>query len=432
MQTSFTESQLKDKDNRTSETIIRKCVHCGMCNATCPTYGINGEELEGPRGRIYLIKDMLENKKPATKQIAKHIDSCLSCYSCMTTCPSGVNYMHLIDHGRNYVEETYKRPFFDRLFRNILSFVLPRPKVFLLMALSSKLIKPFSFLFPKFLKNALNLMPDKIPGKKLKEKKVYEVTKGKKISRVALLTGCVQRVISPEINESTIRLLNRHNVEVVVMPDIYCCGSLNHHLGKQKLAHESFKKNINSWHDEYLKNGLDAIISNTSGCGTTLKDYGHIFKNDKDLKKKAKKISELTKDITEYLDENLKLNINTNTEKKYKIAYHSACSMQHGQKVHQQPKDLISKTGNEVLEIPEGHLCCGSAGTYNILHQKMAKSLLKNKVKNIEKISPDFISTGNIGCMTQISSGTRIPIIHTVELLDWFTGGPKPYKLNNF
>ena len=156
MQTSFTENQLKDKDNKTSETIIRKCVHCGMCNATCPTYGINGEELEGPRGRIYLIKDMLENKKPATKQIAKHIDSCLSCYSCMTTCPSGVNYMHLIDHGRNYVEETYKRPFFDRLFRNILSFVLPRPKVFLLMAYFSKIIKPFSFLFPKFLKNALN------------------------------------------------------------------------------------------------------------------------------------------------------------------------------------------------------------------------------------------------------------------------------------
>ena len=432
MQTSFTESQLKDNNNKTSETIIRKCVHCGMCNATCPTYVINGEELEGPRGRIYLIKDMLENKKPATKEITKHIDSCLSCYSCMTTCPSGVNYMHLIDHGRNYVEETYKRPFFDRIFRNILSFVLPRPKVFLLMALSSKIIKPFSFLFPKFLRNALNLMPGKIPSKKLKEKKLYEVTGGKKISRVALLTGCVQRVISPEINESTIRLLNRHQVEVVVMPDINCCGSLNHHLGKQKLARESFKSNINSWHDEYLKNGLDAIISNTSGCGTTLKDYGHIFKNDKDLKKKAKKISELTKDITEYLDENLKLNINVNTEKKYKIAYHSACSMQHGQKVHQQPKDLISKTGNEVLEIPEGHLCCGSAGTYNILHQKMAKSLLKNKVKNIEKISPDFISTGNIGCMTQISSGTRIPIIHTVELLDWFTGGPKPYKLNNF
>tara|TARA_E500000178_G_scaffold256266_1_gene252797 strand:- start:2838 stop:3722 length:885 start_codon:yes stop_codon:yes gene_type:complete len=293
------------------------------------------------------------------------------------------------------------------------------------------MVKPFSFLLPKFLKNSLELMPSKIPSKTLKEEKTYKVKSGKKISRVALLTGCVQRVISPEINEATIRLLTRHGVEVVVMKEIDCCGSLNHHLGKKELAHKSFVKNINSWHDEYLNNGLDAIISNTSGCGTTLKDYGFIFKSDKDLNKKAKKISELTKDITEYLSDNLKLNINTDNKKRYKIAYHSACSMQHGQKVHQQPKDLISKTGNEVLEIPEGHLCCGSAGTYNILHQQMAKTLLNNKVSNIKKVSPDFISTGNIGCMTQISSGTKIPIIHTIELLDWFTGGPKPYKLKN-
>ena len=431
MQTSFTDKQLENKDNKSSESILRKCVHCGMCNATCPTYGINGDELEGPRGRIYLIKDMLENNKPANKKIAQHIDSCLSCYSCMTTCPSGVNYMHLIDHGRNYVEETYKRPFLDRTFRNILSFVLPRPKIFLILAWISKIIKPFSFLFPQFLRNSLKLMPDRIPSKKLKIQKTYSPESGKIVSRVALLTGCVQRVISPEINEATIRLLNRHNVEVVVMPDIECCGSLNHHLGKKDLAKTSFVKNIESWHEEYLSNGLDAIISNTSGCGTTLKDYGHIFKNDKELKKKASKISELTKDITEFLDENLKLNFKFNEEKKYKIAYHSACSMQHGQRVHSQPKELIAKTGNEVLEIPEGHLCCGSAGTYNILHQKMAKSLLQNKVKNIEKISPDFISTGNIGCITQISTGTRIPIIHTIELLDWFTGGPKPYKLQN-
>ena len=432
MQTSFTEKQLENKENKTSETILRKCVHCGICNATCPTYGINGDELEGPRGRIYLIKDMLENNKPANKKIAQHIDSCLSCYSCMTTCPSGVNYMHLIDHGRNYVEETYKRPLIERTFRNILSFVLPRPKVFLTLAILTKFIKPFSFLMPRFLKNSLNLMPDRIPSKKIKMQKIYSPLNGKKISRVALLIGCVQRVISPEINEATIRLLNRHNVEVVVMPDIECCGSLNHHLGKKEKAKESFVKNIESWHEEYLLNGLDAIISNTSGCGTTLKDYGHIFKNDKEMKKKAKKISELTKDITEYLDENLKLDIKKNEEKKYKIAYHSACSMQHGQKIHDQPKELISKTGNEVLDIPDGHLCCGSAGTYNILHQKMAKSLLRNKVSNIEKITPDFISTGNIGCMTQISTGTKIPIIHTVELLDWFTGGPKPYKLKNF
>ena len=261
---------------------------------------------------------------------------------------------------------------------------------------------------PKFLRNSLSLMPNKIPSKTIKTQKIYSPHSGKKISRVALLTGCVQRVISPEINEATIRLLNRHNVEVVVMPDIECCGSLNHHLGKKEKAEKSFVKNIKSWHSEYLTNGLDAIISNTSGCGTTLKDYGHIFRNDKELKKQAKKMSELTKDITEYLDENLKLNIKKNKEKKYKIAYHSACSMQHGQRIHDQPKQLISKTGNEVLDIPEGHLCCGSAGTYNILHQKMAKSLLKNKVSNIEKVEPDFISTGNIGCMTQISCRDKI------------------------
>ena len=429
MQTSFTEKQLENKDNKSSENILRKCVHCGMCNATCPTYAISGNELEGPRGRIYLIKDMLENKKPANKKIAQHIDSCLSCYGCMTTCPSGVNYMHLIDHGRNYVEETYKRPLLDRLFRNILSYVLPKPHIFIILALLAKIIKPFSFMLPEFLKNSLNLMPDKIPSKKIRTQKIYP-SKGKKIvARVALLTGCVQRVISPEINESTIRLLNRHDVEVVVLPKIDCCGSLNHHLGKKELAHSSFVKNIELWHEEYLKNGLDAIISNTSGCGTTLKDYGFIFRNDKELKKKAKKISELTKDITEYLDENLKLKIKNTNEKKFKIAYHSACSMQHGQKVHEQPKNLIEQTGNTVLDIPEGHMCCGSAGTYNILHQKMAKTLLKNKVKNIEKTSPDFISTGNIGCMTQIGSGTKIPIVHTVEIIDWLTGGPKPYKL---
>ena len=426
MQTSFTENQLKDKDNRTSETIIRKCVHCGMCNATCPTYGINGEELEGPRGRIYLIKDMLENKKPATKQIAKHIDSCLSCYSCMTTCPSGVNYMHLIDHGRNYVEETYKRPFFDRLFRNILSFVLPRPKVFLLMALSSKIIKPFSFLFPKFLKNALNLMPDKIPGKKLKEKKVYEVTNGKKISRVALLTGCVQRVISPEINESTIRLLNRHNVEVVVMPDIYCCGSLNHHLGKQKLAHVSFKKNINSWHDEYLKNGLDAIISNTSGCGTTLKDYGNLMSGNSRHFETARKISELTMDISEYL--NSQMALPTLAKQNMTIAYHAACSLQHGQKVLQAPRALLAQAGFEVKTPSESHLCCGSAGVYNVLQPELSQQLKERKIRNLNKVGADIICAGNLGCIHQLSDASS-PICHTIQILDWAYGGPKPDSL---
>ena len=431
METHFSKEQLKDKDNKSSEKILRKCVHCGFCNATCPTYQLLGDELDGPRGRIYLIKDMLENNKPANEKIVKHIDRCLSCYSCMTTCPSGVNYMHLIDHGRNHIEKTYKRPFRDRFIRNFLSKTLSKSINFRIIGILTQLVKPLNFFFPKVIKEMINLMPRKFPKRTLPIMKVYPAKRKKPIARVALLTGCVQKVISPQINESTIRLLNRHDIEVVVPKGIDCCGSLNHHLGKNDIANQTFKKNISIWYAEYLNNGLDAIISNTSGCGTTLKDYGFIFRSDQDLKKKAKKISELTKDISEYLEENVKLNfINTKeTNKEYKIAYHSACSMQHGQKVHDIPINLIKKTGNKVFDIPDGHLCCGSAGTYNLLQNNIAKKLLKNKISNIEKINPQFISTGNIGCITQITKGTKIPILHTVEIIDWYTGGPKPKVL---
>jgi len=432
MQTNFSEDQLKNKDNKSSEKILRKCVHCGMCNATCPTFNLLGDELDGPRGRIYLIKEMIEKKKAPTKKVVSHIDKCLSCYSCMTTCPSGVNYMHLIDHGRNYVEKNYQRPFYQRLFRNFLSKTLPKPKIFKFLIFFAKIGQIFKFLLPSNLKSMLDVAPKKIHSKTLKFQRVYKAERKKPTARVALLIGCVQRVVSPQINESTIRILTRHGVEVTTMPEIECCGSLNHHLGKEELAKETFKKNINMWYDEYLKNGLDAIISNTSGCGTTLKDYGFVFRDDNEFKKKAKKISELTKDITEFLDQNLKLSFKSEkVTKKYNIAYHSACSMQHGQKVHKQPIGLLEKTGNKILNIPEGHICCGSAGTYNILQSDIAKKLLKQKVENINKVKPDFISTGNIGCIMQITNGTKIPILHTVEVIDWYTGGPKPKSLSS-
>ena len=434
METNFSEKQLEDTKNKSSEKILRKCVHCGFCNATCPTYELLGDELDGPRGRIYLIKDMLEKNKPANSNIVKHIDRCLSCYSCMTTCPSGVNYMHLIDHGRNHIEKTFKRPLYDRFLRNFLSWVLPNTLNFRIISILTLFVKPFSFLFPKKIREMINLMPSKFPKKTLPQMTSYPAENRKKpVARVALLTGCVQKVISPQINEATIRLLNRHGVEVIVPKSVNCCGSLVHHLGKEKESKKVFKNNITTWYDEYLNNGLDAIISNTSGCGTTLKDYGFIFRSDKDFKKKAKKISELTKDISEYLDGNVKLNFikNKKIEKKYKIAYHSACSMQHGQKIHKEPINLIKKTGNEVIEIPDGHICCGSAGTYNLLQSDIAKKLLKNKVSNIEKIKPEIISTGNVGCISQISNGTQIPILHTVEIIDWYTGGPKPKVLGN-
>ena len=432
METNFSKEQLKDKDNKSSEKIFRKCVHCGFCNATCPTYQLLGDELDGPRGRIYLIKDMLEKYKPANERIVKHIDRCLSCYSCMTTCPSGVNYMHLIDHGRSHIEKTYKRPFSDRFIRGFLSITLSKSINFKVIAILTQFIKPFSFFFPKKIREMIAFMPRTFSKTTLPKMRIYQVKNRKKpVARVALLTGCVQKVISPQINEATIRLLNRHGIEVVVPKGINCCGSLNHHLGKNDLANKDFKKNISIWYEEYLNNGLDAIISNTSGCGTTLKDYGFIFRSDDNFKKKAKKISELTKDIAEYLDEKVKLNfiVKSASAKKYKIAYHSACSMQHGQKIHKEPISLIKKTGNEVLEIADGHICCGSAGTYNLLQSDIAKKLLKNKIENIEKVKPQFISTGNIGCIMQIANGTKIPILHTVEIIDWYTGGPKPEAL---
>ncbi|MBU3733636.1 MAG: glycolate oxidase subunit GlcF [Candidatus Fonsibacter sp.] len=430
MQTNFTKKQLQDPNISSADGILRKCVHCGFCNATCPTYQIVGDELDGPRGRIYLIKDMLENDKPANEKITKHIDRCLSCYSCMTTCPSGVNYMHLVDHARNHIEKTFTRPFFDRLIRSLLSKILPSPTLFRIAGYSARLFYPFRFLFPKKIKNMLRYMPNSFPASKQENKEIYP-SAGKTYARVALLTGCVQRVISPQINDATIDILNRHGVEVIVPKQVDCCGSLNHHLGKEDLAHKSFINNINSWFNWYEEKNLDAILVTTSGCGTTLKDYGYIFRDhpDKELRKKAKMVSSLAKDVTEYLGKNIKLNY-MKKDKKFKIAYHSACSMQHGQKIHQQPMDLLKKTGNEIVEIPDGHLCCGSAGTYNLLQDEMATELLKRKVSNIDKVKPDFISTGNIGCMTQISSGTQIPIVHTIEILNWYTGGEKPKAIN--
>ena len=430
MQTNFTKKQLQDSNISSADGILRKCVHCGFCNATCPTYQIVGDELDGPRGRIYLIKDMLENDKPANEKITKHIDRCLSCYSCMTTCPSGVNYMHLVDHARNHIEKTFTRPFFDRFIRSLLSKILPSPTLFRMAGYSARLFYPFRFLFPKKIKNMLKYMPNSFPASKQENKEIYP-SAGKTYARVALLTGCVQRVISPQINDATIDILNRHGVEVIVPKQVDCCGSLNHHLGKEDLAHKSFINNINSWFKWYEEKNLDAILVTTSGCGTTLKDYGYIFRDhpDKELRKKAKIVSSLAKDVTEYLGKNIKLNY-VKKDKKFTIAYHSACSMQHGQKIHSQPMDLLKKTGNEIVEIPDGHLCCGSAGTYNLLQDEMAAELLKRKVSNIDKVKPDFISTGNIGCMTQISSGTKIPIVHTIEILNWYTGGEKPTAIN--
>src|SRR5918998_1525971 len=433
MQTSFTSEQLRDPAMQSSEKILRTCVHCGFCTATCPTYLLLGDELDSPRGRIYLIKDMLEGGKPATPEVVKHIDRCLSCLSCMTTCPSGVHYMHLVDHARSYIEATYRRPWHDRLLRTLLARVLPYPNRFRLAMGAALLAKPFRGLIGALpflgtrLQAMVELAPAHVPARSPFDKPGTFKGQGERRARVAILSGCPHPVLKPGFKEAAIRLLNRHGVEVVQPKGEGCCGALVHHMGRDAQGHAFARRNIDAWIAEMDGEGLDAIVITASGCGTTIKDYGFMFRTDAAYADKARRVSEIAKDITEYLS-SLKLMAPVR-ESDLVVAYHSACSMQHGQQIREEPKKLLKQAGFTVKDVPEGHICCGSAGTYNILQPELANALRARKVANIERVKPDLIAAGNIGCMTQIEKGTAIPIVHTVELLDWATGGPAPEVL---
>ena len=430
MQTHFSAEQLKDPATAEAEKILRACVHCGFCTATCPTFVLLGDELDSPRGRIYLIKDMLENNRPADALTVKHIDRCLSCLACMTTCPSGVNYMHLVDGARSHIEKTFQRPLADRLFRALLGAVLPYPNRFRLAVAASRLASPFDFLYPRFgrtgrrLAAMLRLAPKNIVSRPA----LSSISPAGAVkARVALLGGCVQQVLRPDINAAAIRLLARLGVEVVPARGESCCGALLHHLGKDAGALAQMRHNVDLWSAEIERHGLDAILITASGCGTMIKDYGFLLRNDPAYTAKAARVSALAKDVTEFLgalDLPEPLNPQGAT-----LAYHSACSMQHGQQIDVLPKQLLTQAGFKVRDIPEGHLCCGSAGTYNILEPEIALRLRDRKIANILATAPDLIATGNIGCMAQIASGTSIPVLHTIELLDFAYGGIKPQGL---
>lgn len=431
MQTNFTPAQLADPDVAESEAILRKCVHCGFCTATCPTYVTLGNELDSPRGRIYLIKDMLENDRPADEQVAIHIDRCLSCLSCVTTCPSGVDYMHLVDHARAHIEKTYRRPFADRLMRALLAAVLPYPRRFRAAIGLAALARPFRSLMRRVpqlkpMAAMLDLAPRILPAPSSASKPGTYAPEGVVRGRVAILGGCAQPVLAPGINEATIRLLTRFGVEVTVAEGEACCGSLVHHMGREEQALASARINIDAWMPEIEGNGLDAIIVTASGCGTTIKDYGHMLRLDPAYADKAARVSALARDISEYL---AMLDLPVHMPRGLTVAYHSACSMQHGQKITTAPRQLLKTAGFIVREPAEGHLCCGSAGTYNILQPEISAELRSRKVANIEATKPDIVAAGNIGCILQISAGTQIPVVHTVELLDWIYGGPVPEKL---
>jgi glycolate oxidase iron-sulfur subunit len=422
MQTHFTEAQLADPKLAEANKILRSCVHCGFCTATCPTYQVLGDELDSPRGRIYLIKEMLESGRPADARTVKHIDRCLSCLACVSTCPSGVDYMHLIDQARVYVEKTYRRPWHDRALRWVLAKVIPHPTRFRLALLAAKIGRPFAPLIPDArLRAMLAMAPKTIPPVSRNDEPQTFAATGERRMRVALMTGCAQKALNTDINDATIRLLRRLGCEVVVPRGMGCCGALTHHMGREAEAHASAVANVAAFMAEKNAAGLDAVVINTSGCGTTVKDYGHMLGGEE-----AAMVSALAMDISELL---VKIGLPEGAPKGLRVAYHAACSLQHGQQVKTAPKDLLKRVGFTVVEPADSHLCCGSAGTYNLLQPEISAQLKARKIETLEAKNPDMIAAGNIGCMMQIGSGTGVPVVHTVELLDWALGGPKPRAL---
>jgi len=426
MQTHFTPEQLADPALARSNRILRSCVHCGFCTATCPTYQLLGDELDSPRGRIYLIKDMLESGRPADEKTVRHIDRCLSCLSCMTTCPSGVHYMHLVDHARAHIEKTYRRPLSDRLLRWALAKVLPYPTRLRLALLAARIGRPLRRLIPDArLRAMMEMAPASIPPVSRNDDPQVFPARGPRRMRVALMTGCAQRALNTDINDATIRLLRRLGCEVVIARGQGCCGALTHHMGKVADSHAAAAANIRAWWAEMQGAGLDAVVINTSGCGTTVKDYGHMFAGGP-LAEQAAAVAAVAMDVSEVL---MKLDLPAGSAPGLRVAYHAACSLQHGQQIRTHPKALLTRAGFEVVEPADAHLCCGSAGTYNLLQPEISGQLRARKVATLEARAPDVIAAGNLGCMIQIGSGTAVPVVHTVELLDWATGGPAPRAL---
>ena len=434
MQTQFSAEALADPHTRELEGILRSCVHCGFCTATCPTYVTQGDERDSPRGRIYLIKDLLETGRKIEAEDVWPIDHCLSCLSCITTCPSGVDYRRLIDHARVAIEETYRRPFADRLMRAVLVRLIASRRGFraaLRLAAAGRLLKPMLSrlpgIGPKF-EAMLALAPASIRSPGPAEKPgVYAAASSSALRRrMALLGGCAEAVLAPHIHAATIRLLNRAGVDVVVPNGEGCCGSLAHHMGHERRALDHARADIDAWTREIEGEGLDAIVVTASGCGATIKDYGYMLRDDPAYAKKAARVAALAKDVSEVAGA---LDLDFKAPRRLAVAYHAACSLQHAQKIVDAPKSLLKRAGFDVRSIAEAHLCCGSAGTYNILQPEIAKALRDRKVANIARVRPDVIAAGNIGCLTQIGSATKAPVVHTVELLDWASGGPPPTGL---
>jgi glycolate oxidase iron-sulfur subunit len=422
MQTNFTAAQLRDPRIAEADAILRTCVHYGFCTNTCPTYVLTRDENESPRGRIDLIRVMLEKGGAPDAKTVAHLDSCLSCLSCMTTCAVKVDYVHLIDRARAHIERHFRRSLLERVVRALLAHTLPYPSRFRAAMMLGRLARPLRPPLPQQLRTMLDMIPPRVAPDVLAPQ-VFRA-EGAVRKRVALLAGCAQQALNGDINAATIRLLRRHGCEVVIAAGSGCCGSLNLHMGREGEARAFAWQNIRAW-EKVHEGGLDAVVINASGCGTTVKDYGHLFTHEPGMARPAAEIAALARDVSEFLWA-IGLCKPSAGVPAYRVTYHDPCSMQHVQKVIEQPRALLRAAGFEVVEVPERHFCCGSAGTYNLLQPEMAQALGRRKAEHIASTDPDVVATGNIGCMTQLSHYLGRPIVHTVELLDWATGGPKP------
>lgn len=436
MQTNFAPEQLSNPRIAEADRILKRCVHCGLCTAVCSTYVVLGDERDSPRGRIYLIKDMLErsDEQAPTDQVRHHIDRCLTCLSCMTTCPSGVDYVHLVDIARAEIEEKTTRTFKERTLRKLLASIIPYPRRFKLALKAAPLAKPLVPLLERIGFKEVAAMVTLAPKIGAVREARFggagtAVTHGERRGRVILMTGCVQQVLRPDINDATIRLLARRGVDVIVANGSGCCGAVVQHMGDEKEAKFLARRNIDAWWKEIARGEVDAIIINASGCGTTVKDYGHLLKDDPAYADRAEKVSALARDVSEFLAD---YQIGAPDRwSSLRVAYHSACSLQHGQRIHDEPRSLLKQAGFAVVDVPEGHICCGSAGTYNILQPEISNQLKKRKIDNLRSTRADVIAAGNIGCITHLATGIDTPIVHTVELLDWAYGGPVPTGLEH-
>ncbi len=426
MQTRFSLRQLEDPRIHEADSILRKCVHCGFCTATCPTYLLLGNELDSPRGRIYLIKDMLEGDTPPSPEVAVHIDRCLTCLSCMTTCPSGVDYDHLLAIGREVLEgDPRSRPAVDRFWRGLLDAVVPQPSRFALALRLGRVFRPLAGLLERMpaLRPAAAMLRMSGSGRPEKPVAGAFLTRREGRGRVALLQGCAQSVLGASVNRATISLLNRCGVDVVIPREAGCCGALSHHMGREARARGMARANIAAWEAA----DVDAVVINASGCGVTVKDYGHLLTGDPRWALRATRIAEKAKDVHEYLA-TLELPP-LRAPRLLKVAFHAPCSLTHGLRLAEVVRQLLEDAGFEVIEPAESHICCGAAGVYSVLQPDISMRLRERKTEHLEAIGADVVASANFGCIHHLAEGTALPVVHVVELLEWAAGGDMPQAM---